>query len=725
MRIFMRQRHYKLARRLLPLVPPFLLALVAGCGAMNSPVGASPAGLIINAEKTSLDTTNTAQLSARLSSGASADVKWTIAGGQNAAGLGQGTISANGAYTPPPLLSRDQVQVQVVATSRTDPTVAATYPLTVTPGFVQVLTPETASLAPGGTLRVKGEIAEVNSGTIRWSLATTAGGEIDPGDSYGSIGETSCHHSSRTYTYCTATYTAPHALPPGSPSVFMVALAAGNPHSVAALHILLNGAGFSSSGLQNQAAQTGYVEMGSSGGNANDYDSKKDGRGHEYVNDCCGGTLGALVTDPSGDLYILSNNHVLAESDQGRAGDTVVQPALVDLNCNPQSGRTVGALRYVVPIQSKQTNVDAALAAATPAVDGTGAILQLGPSINGVLTPAAPAAGAGEALTAGLLNQLQVVKSGRTTGLTCSTVNTVNLSVQVDYYYDCAETQPYYTKTYVNQIGIPGAGFADSGDSGALVMDAANAQPVGLFFASGVDDSNHGFSVANPIQDVLNELEQKADGEELQIAGGAPHPITCSNYDEHTTPATRSVSALQMAAARTAAESAAPLLLRPDNGILGIATGKSLDSLGEGAVIVYVDRNKPGVTVPKVLNGVRTLVIPTDLTSMNAGTQPATLAEVEGIHLPADVLRNAAAVQRQFAPQLMSDPAFFGVGVTESYDNPTEAALLVLVDLTKAPHAMPDVVGGLRVRYMRVNRLHVTRSKLAPVSQAPRCEPIP
>ncbi len=225
------------------------------------------------------------------------------------------------------------------------------------------------------------------------------------------------------------------------------------------------------------------------------------------------------------------------------------------------------------------------------------------------------------------------------------------------------------------------AGFADSGDSGALVMDAANAQPVGLFFASGVDDSNHGFSVANPIQDVLNELAQKADGQELQIAGGAPHPITCSNYDEHTTPAMRSVSPLQMAAARTAAESSAPLLQRPDNAILGTATGKSLDSPGEAAVIVYVDRNKPGVTVPKVLNGVRTLVIPTDFTSMNAGTQPATLAQVEGIHLPADVLRNAAAVQRQFAPQLMADPAFFGVGVTESYDNPAEAALLVLVDL--------------------------------------------
>jgi len=704
---------------LLPLAAPLLLLLVAGCGA----VGASPGGLVINADKATLDTTTAEQLSARLASGASATVKWTIAAGQNDASLGQGTISANGTYTPPPVLSRDQVQVQVMATSRSDPAATATYLLTVTPGFVQVLTPETASVAPGGTVQVKGEIAEVNSGLIRWSLSTTPGGETDPGDSYGSVGETRCYHSNRSYTYCTATYTAPRGLPAGTPSVFLVGQAAGNPHSAAALHILLNGAGFNSSGLQNQAVQTGYVQMGSSGGNANDYDSRKDGGGKEYVNDCCGGTLGALVTDSNGNPYILSNNHVLAESDQARAGDTVVQPALVDLNCNPQAGRSVGSLRYVVPLQSRQTNVDAALAAATPAVDATGAILQLGPSVNGVLTAAAPAAGEGEALTAGLLNQLRVVKSGRTTGLTCSTVNTVDLSVQVDYYYDCAETQRYYTKTYVNQIGMPGASFADSGDSGALVMDASNAQPVGLFFASGADDSNHGFSVANPIQDVLSELGQRsqADGQEFQIAGGAPHPVTCSNYDEHTPPPNSSVSSSQMAAAKSAAETATAQLLRPDNGILGTAPGKSLDSPGEAAVIVYVDKNKPGIAVPKVINGVRTLVIPTDAASLNARTAPTTLLQVEGIHLPADVLRAAAAVQRQSAPQLMADPAFFGVGVTQSYDNPAEAALLVLVDLTKTPRSMPDVAGGLRLRYLRINRLHVTRSKFAPVQQAPRC----
>ena len=706
---------------LLSIATPLLLLLVAGCGAVNAPAGSSPGALVISAEKATIDTTTTNQLSARLASGVSANVHWAIVAGQNDASLGQGTVSANGLYTPPPLLSRDQVQIQVMATSQGDPAATATYLLTVTPGFVQVLTPETASLAPGGTVQVTGEIAEVNSGSIQWSLGTTPGGEIDPGDSYGSIGETRCSHSSRSYTSCTATYTAPRALPPGNPSVFVVGLAAGNPHSAAALHILLNGAGFSSSGLQNQSAQTGDIEMGSSGGNANDYDSKKDGGGEEYVNDCCGGTLGALVADKNSNLFILSNNHVLAESDQARTGDTIVQPALVDLNCNPQAGRAVGSLRYVVPIQSTQSNVDAALAAATPAVDGSGAILQLGPSINGVLSPAAPAAGTGEALTAEVLNQLRVVKSGRTTGLTCSTVNTVNLSVQVDYYYDCAETRPYYTKTYVNQIGMPGASFADSGDSGALVLDAGNAQPVGLFFASGADDGNHGFSVANPIQDVLSELSQAGHTDGLQIAGGAPHPITCSNYDEHTPPATRAVSPAQMAAAKSAVESAVAMLTRPDNGILGFATGQSLDNPGEAAVIVYVDKNKPGIAVPRVIQGVRTLVIPTDAASMSAGNEPTSLPQVEGIHLPAEVLRAAAGVQRQFAPQLMADPAFFGVGVTQSHDNPAEAALLVLVDLTKTPLSMPDQVGGLRLRYLRVNRLHVTRSKLAPVEQAPRC----
>jgi hypothetical protein len=682
---------------------------------VSSATNATPGALVVSASKSAIDTSNTDQFSARFASGDSAQVKWAIASGENDTSLGQGSISQTGVYTPPALLSRDRVQIRITATAQ--PEQVSSYTLTVTPGFAQVLTPETASLPPGGTVQVSGVLAEINGGSVHWSLGTTAAGETDPGDSYGSLSEAKCSHSPRTYTTCTVTYTAPRALPAGSPSVFVVGAAEGNRRSAAALHVLLNEAGFESSGLENQAAQAGYVEMGTSGGNANDYDSRKvDGK--EYVNDCCGGTLGALVTDHS-NLYILSNNHVLAESDQARAGDTIVQPALVDLNCNPQAGHTVGALRTVVPLESRQTNVDAALAAATPAVDGSGAILQLGPAVNGTLTPGAPAAGTGETLTADMLGQLRVVKSGRTTGLTCSTVNTVNLSVQVDYYYDCAETKPYYTKTFVNQIGMPGGSFADSGDSGALVLDAANAQPVGLFFASGADNSGHGFSVANPIQDVLNELADTGHTDGLEIAGGAQHPITCPKYDEHTPPVSSPVSALQRATAKAAVELGGALMARPE--ILGLAPGVSLDNPGEAVVIVYVDRNKAPTAVPQVIHGVRTQVIPTDVAAMGAGTEPSTLAEVEGIHLPADTLKSAAAMQRQFASKLMADPAFFGVGVTQSYDNPSEAALLVLVDLQRTPQSMPATVGGLRVRYVRVNRLHVTRSKYEPANQAPRC----
>jgi hypothetical protein len=251
--------------KLLFAATPFLLLWVAGCGAISSPVAASPGGLAIYAEKSALDTTTTDQLTARSTSGAGTSVAWTVAGGQNDTALGQGTINASGVYTPPPVLSRDQIQVQVVATSHSDPTATASYLLTVTPGFVQVLSPETASLPPGSTVQVKGEIAEINSGFIHWSLGTTPAGELDPGESYGSISETRCTHSRRNYTTCTATYTAPRVLPGGSPAVYVVGMAAGNPRSVAALHVLLNGAGFSSSGLQNQQVQVGYVEMGSSG----------------------------------------------------------------------------------------------------------------------------------------------------------------------------------------------------------------------------------------------------------------------------------------------------------------------------------------------------------------------------------------------------------------------------------------------------------------------------
>ncbi len=698
-----------------------LSLLLAGCGGMGSNERLSTNELVLRAARSTIDTGTTDQFSATLPNGAAANVNWSIVDGQNDPSIGQGSINASGLYTPPPLLSRDAVQVEFKASSKNDPPATAIYVLTVTPGFVQSLTPQNASLASGGTIHVTSEIAEVNSGSIHWSVTAGANGGGELGPQYGVISGAGCHHSPLSYTICSAIYTAPHSLPANASSIYVMASFANNPHLAATLHVLLNGANFSNSPLENQSAQTGYVEMGSSGGNANDYDSSQDRRGDQYVTDCCGGTLGALVQDRASNLYILSNNHVLAESDQGRSGDIIVQPALADLNCNPQAGRTVGSLRYVVPLEDPRTNVDASLGAATPAVDPSGGILGLGAPSGGRLSPAPPAAGMGESLTADQLDHLQIAKSGRTTGLTCGVVNTVDLSVQVDYYYDCAETKPSFTKTFTNQIGIPGTGFADSGDSGSLVLDSSNAQPIGLLFASGGDNSSQGFSVANPIQDVLNELdrESQTEGQQFQIVGGAPHPITCSNYDLNAgAGASPKLSPEQEAEARSAADSAAAALMRPDSGILGVGTGRSLDAPDEAAVIVYVDKNRSAVAVPKTVSGLRTVVIPTDEDGASANV-PA--ARLQGLHLPADVLHAAARVQQQYAPKLMRDPAFFGVGVTESYDNPAEAALLILVDVRKTPESMPDVVGGLRVRYLRINRLHVTRSRSASGARPTSC----
>jgi len=84
------------------------------------------------------------------------------------------------------------------------------------------------------------------------------------------------------------------------------------------------------------------------------------------------------------------------------------------------------------------------------------------------------------------LNQ-SVAKSGRTTGLTCAAVSALDLDVNVDYYLDCAETKPYLTKTFAHQLAISGNQFSDAGDSGSLVVDSGNAEPVGLYFAGGND----------------------------------------------------------------------------------------------------------------------------------------------------------------------------------------------------------------------------------------------
>ncbi len=706
---------------------------LSGCGGALSG-GANPH---LSIEATAHALTTGAQL--RLlatdpSSGNPVPARWSIAASDNAAALGPGSIDATGVYTAPGALSQDEITVTLTAT--TDDNVVSTQ-LTVTPGFAQPLTPENASVAPGQPLEVTARLAEVNAGSVSWSLQPVAGTAAAAQSVLGSLRPESCVRAPRQFTTCTATYLAPPASSPvpGPPAVRIIVTPPGGAPS-AALHVLLSGS-VTSNPATHQFQQSGPILLGSSGGNDNDFDTFSDASGSanstNYIADCCGGTLGALVQDQSGQKYILSNNHVLAESDQGHIGDAIVQPGTIDDACLPLSEpgakvRPVAALKASVPLDAPTTNVDAALASVAPgAVDASGAILELGAPVGGMLAAAPPTAGSGEVLTAANLSGLEVVKSGRTTGLTCSTVNSVELAVKVDYYRDCAETQPYTTKVFTGQIGIPGNSFSDAGDSGALVVDAANAQPVGLFYAGTTDASaeSPGLSIANPIGEVLTALGARV-GSTLSITGAAsPHRVACLNYEAHGVTLADPLASLIPSERKRAYQvaRAAQALVSSERGILGVAAGASADHVGEAAVLVYTDRARGAVQVPAAVEGTRTVLIATDAATLARGGAPVAASGEEGIHLPAAVLGEASRAVRQLSPELLADPAIFGVGATESLDSPQEAALLVLLDTTRplpvvltsadpaTPGRLPATLGGLRVRYLQMHRFRVTRAK--------------
>lgn len=694
---------------------------VAGCGSINYAAQAPNGSFALRTSATSVTTNGQVALQAVLPSGEPAPVAWRILSGTNAPSLGQGRVDASGVYTAPGSLSADSVTVRIEASLGSDAGSAASLAIAVHPGFVQPLLPQNVALTPGASADVTAQIAEVDAGNVKWRLANAPAGEESASGALGTLSGSECRRTSDRYTTCSVIYTAPGTIP-ASP-VYVVAAVNGSA-TTSPLRVLLNSQGIVANPVTHQAQQMGAVTLGASGGNDGDFDTYEDHDGASYVADCCGGTLGALVEDQSGDQYILSNNHVLAESDQGRIGDTIDQPGLIDGACTPLTRpgstlRPVGTLEYFAPLASKETNVDAALALTTPgAVDASGSILGLGaPGPNGALSAAPPMAGLGESLTAANLG-MNVAKSGRTTGLTCSNISAVALTVKVDYYKDCAETQPSTTKTFTNQIGIGGAHFTDSGDSGALVLDAGTAEAVGLYFAGGTDGDGNGLSVLNPIGDVLRELSTQA-GSQLSLVGtSTPHAVACLRYDPAVPAEPPYVGDVALAHAQTIAESASETLR--GNGILGTAAGRSLDSPGDPAVIVYVDHAT--ANVPEIINGLRTQVIVTDAGSVLHGTAPTMPTLAPGLHIAAPELAGATAVEKSVAPALMTDPAIFGVGVTQSRDNPAEPALLVLVDMGRTPRSMPETIGGLRVVYMRMHRFHTTLSKWSTGRPPSACE---
>jgi hypothetical protein len=197
----------------------------------------------------------------------------------------------------------------------------------------------------------------------------------------------------------------------------------------------------------------------------------------------------------SGTQYVLSNYHVF-ESDivsggNGRVaqtGDPIIQPGLIDVNCTASGAQTVGTL--VKKSSLPNSNVDCSIAKVVSGMVRTdGAILEIG-TISHLTTSAA-------------INQA-VKKSGRTTGLTHSSVSGLNATISVTYDNECAGGTAF-TKTFTGQIVIANSGskFLNSGDSGSLMVEdvATNPRAVGLLFAGSSTSA-----IANPINQVLSFL---------------------------------------------------------------------------------------------------------------------------------------------------------------------------------------------------------------------------
>jgi hypothetical protein len=245
-----------------------------------------------------------------------------------------------------------------------------------------------------------------------------------------------------------------------------------------------NGGGHGGGGVSHTAKQTPPIQLGTSGGWSKDLANGF----------CCGGTLGSLV-QIGNTQYILSNYHVF-ESDivpggnntVAQTGDPIIQPGLIDVNCNVNGAQTVATL--VKKSSLPNNNVDCAIGKVVSGqVRTDGAILEIGTISHS---------------TVGASINQAVKKSGRTTGLTRSSVSGLNATIRVTYDNECAGGTAF-TKTFTGQIVVANRGskFLNSGDSGSLMVEdvATNPRAVGLLFAGSSTDA-----IANPINDVLNFL---------------------------------------------------------------------------------------------------------------------------------------------------------------------------------------------------------------------------
>lgn len=555
------------------------------------------------------------------------------------------------------------------------------------PSGVAIL-PASANLQLFGTQTFTATVSGASSNAVTWQVNGVAGGSQTTG------------FISSSGVYSAPYKIAPSLIPASGDNVTVSITAISQANST------LTGSATVTLQTQQQGTQMGAVKLGTSGGNIND----------TATGVCCSGTLGSLVT-LSGTQYILSNNHVLAKSDGGVAGsggtgDAVSQPGLIETNCSVSGTQTVAHLSQFFNLQSGPTpKVDAALAQVVSGlVDSGGNILLLGATqTNGVPDPGAPAQGAGITPTQAMAaphNGL-VAKSGRTTGLTCSTVLAMNVASSVDYYQHCGDTTPAFTVNYTDLISVSGGDFSAGGDSGSLIVTQDTAEAVALLFAGSDAES-----VGNPVGDVLTAFADNS-GTPTFVGGATHQVIGCSLT---LTPSVAKAPKAQVSAELGRSASLVRDLRAPE--LLGkvavdaVGVGRSYDHPGQPAILLFVNSRGSLAGLPQSIDGVSTRVIQSEswplrgtLTSEESTQLLGTIAEPLIVYtLRSGEIERAKAVQKAHQAEYLSRPEVLGVGITSSIDAPGEAALLIYVKHGASLNSIPTEIDGLRTRVRETSR---------------------
>ena len=211
-----------------------------------------------------------------------------------------------------------------------------------------------------------------------------------------------------------------------------------------------------------------------------------------------------------GQVFVLSNNHVLANSNDAQRGDAILQPGPHDGGKFPDD--QIANLEDFVPVSFLEQPSECRLASGVVAVLNAVCwsigsktryrsvnLQAIGNRVDAAIArPLQPAQVKSEILEIGSIAGLgsgslglAIKKSGRTTGLTTGEITQVDVSANVQY-------GPGRLARFTDQL-MAGP-MSQGGDSGSAVLDSNN-RLVGLLFA-GSENS----TIINRIEHVFSEL---------------------------------------------------------------------------------------------------------------------------------------------------------------------------------------------------------------------------